>query len=568
MRTQTIAGQRIRRVAAIAVASTFLTQNFAWAICSDGTTFPAGNQGFVYSTLSTVAPSLANMSPFMFTATAGSVFVPDNSTFENNDPAHGTSTVALNGSGIAGLPVAAVGGHNWVFDQGSTTCKAVYESYGTPSTPIVPGQAPAGWAIPSNTTTDCFVLPVVRLLNGQIIFISFGVVPLTNQVIIPTCDPTALATAPLTPNPRNTRLNQLGCSLSQIDTGTFTARDQITAPAYLATASVRGGLFMQRLDNTPNTAVGDSGRVISELIIFADTAGIPLTSPLTNAMVSPDGHYVAATSIRRDPRLYGCNMPLGDPGRIDSPPVSPQQFALSKNTITGVKCMNQIGLTGLPVTLSNVWGVDNQPYLGGLRTTVPAAAGVTTAGTTGGNPGSWFSPSAWPQCIALGKGETFTLPAVYPSQSAQFGDYNAVAMLDAAIADVFAKHKNGGCQFGPNAGFSNSGESLATYVASNGNMYMFAAGTGQPVAQARLTVDATGATNYNTRTYFSPGNGFVTGVGVAPDMNFSTGGSVNTLGQTPVGATGSGSLIVMTDLSGLALEAQEAMTRLPLCEDF
>jgi hypothetical protein len=265
-------------------------------------------------------------------------------------------------------------------------------------------------------------------------------------------------------------------------------------------------------------------------------------------------------------------MPLGDPGRIDSPPVPVTQFALSADPINGVKCMNQIGLTGLQVTLSNVWGVDNQPYLGGLTATAPAAGAVTTAGTTGGNPGSWTSPSAWPQCIVLGKGETFTLPAVYPSQSAQFGNYNAVAALDAAIADVFAKHKNGGCQFGPNAGFSGSPQSLATYVASNGNMYMFAGmsagGTGQPVAQARLTIDATGATNYNTRTYFTNGNGFITGVGVAPDMNFSTGGSVNTLGAAPVGATGSGSLIVMTDSTGLALAEGEIMTRLPLCEDF
>jgi hypothetical protein len=572
MRTQTIAGQRIRRVAAVAVASAFLTQNFAWAVCSDGTTFPAGNQGFVYSTLNTVAPSLANMSPFTFTNTTGSVFIPDNSSFEHNDPAN-VSTVAKNGSGIAGLPVAAVGGHNWVFDQGSTTCKATSQGSGNPPLAPIPGQAPAGWGIPPNTTTDCFVLPVVRLLNGQIIFTGFGVVPLTSQAIVTTCDPTALPTAPLTPNPRNTRLNQLGCSISQIDTGTFTARDQTTAPAYIATASVKGGIFMQRLDNTPNNVVGDSGRVISELIVFADTAGIPLTTPLTNAMISPDGHYVAATSIRRDVHLYGCNMPLGDPGRIDSPPVSAQQFALSTNTITSVKCMNQIGLTGLQVTESNVWGVDNQPYLSGIRTTNPTSTALTTAGTTGGNPGSWFSPSAWPQCIALGKGETFTLPAVYPTQSAQFGDYNAVAALDAAIADVFAKHKNGGCQFGPNAGFSSSGQSLATYAASNGNMYMFVAGgTGQAVAQSRLTIDATGATNYNTRTYFSPGglNGITTGVGVAPDMNFTTGGSVTTTGAaTPAaGATGSGSLIVMTDVSTLALEAQEAMTRLPLCEDF
>src|ERR1700747_1827727 len=105
-------GRRLRRMTAVAITSTFLTQNFAWAVCSDGTTFPAGNQGFVYSTLSTVAPSLANMSPFIFTGTAGSVFIPDNSSFENNDPTN-VSTVAKNGSGIAGVPVAAVGGHNW-----------------------------------------------------------------------------------------------------------------------------------------------------------------------------------------------------------------------------------------------------------------------------------------------------------------------------------------------------------------------------------------------------------------------------------------------------------------------
>ncbi len=567
MGTQTIAGQRIGRVAAVAVACTFLTQNFAWAVCSDGTIFPAGNQGFLSGTLQTVAPHLANMSPNIFTATAGSVFIPDNSSFENNDPTN-VSTVAKNGSGIAGLPVAAVGGHNWAFDQGSTTCKATSTTYGnTPPVPPIAGQAPAGWAIPSNTPADCILLPIVSLQNGQIIITGFGVVPLTNQAIVPTCDPTALATAPLTPNARNTRLNQLGCSISQVDTGSLTARDQTVAPAYVATASIKGGLFMQRMDNTPNNVVGDSGRVISELIVFADTAGIPLTTPLTNAIVSPDGHYVAATSVRRDVHLYGCNMPLGDPGRIDSPPVPLAQFTASTNTITGVKCMNQIGLTGLQVTLSNVWGVDNQPYLGG---TTPAGTAVTTAGTTGGNPGSWTSPSAWPQCIALGKGETFTLPAVYPSQSAQVGNYNAVAALDAAIADVFAKHKNGGCQFGPNAGFSSSGQTLATYAAPNGNMYMFAAGgTGQSVAQARLTIDATGATNYNTRTYYS-GLGTITGVGVAPDMNFTTGGSFTTTGAaTPAaGATGSGSMIVMTESIGLGLAGGEVMTRLPLCEDF
>jgi hypothetical protein len=284
-------------------------------------------------------------------------------------------------------------------------------------------------------------------------------------------------------------------------------------------------------------------------------------------MVSPDGHYVMATSIRRDPHVYGCNMPLGNPGRIDSPPVDLATFAISTDTLNSVKCMGQIATTGLQVTLSNVWGSDNQPYLGGQRT-------ITTAGTTGGNPGSWFLPNAFPQCIAQGKGETFTLPAVYPTQSAQFGNYNAVAQLDAAIADVFANHKNGGCIFGPNSGFAASPvvqpQSLATYQASNGNMYMFTAGIGQPVIQTRLTFDAVGATHYTTRTYFSNGNGLITGVGVAPDMNFTTAGSFTTAGApTPaVGATGSGSLIAMTDPSGLGLAAQEVMSRLPLCEDF
>ena len=79
-------GRRLRRLTSVAIATTFLTQNFAWAVCSDGTTFPPRNQGFVNTTLGTVAPSLQNMSPNIFTATAGSVFVPDNSAFENNDP--------------------------------------------------------------------------------------------------------------------------------------------------------------------------------------------------------------------------------------------------------------------------------------------------------------------------------------------------------------------------------------------------------------------------------------------------------------------------------------------------
>ncbi|HSV21994.1 MAG TPA: hypothetical protein VLJ17_03090, partial [Xanthobacteraceae bacterium] len=82
-------GKHLRQMTALAIASTFLTQNFAWAVCSDGLSFPPGQQGYVNTLL---PPSLANMSPNIFTGTAGSVFVPDNSTFEGNNPATGTST--------------------------------------------------------------------------------------------------------------------------------------------------------------------------------------------------------------------------------------------------------------------------------------------------------------------------------------------------------------------------------------------------------------------------------------------------------------------------------------------
>src|SRR5215471_7831533 len=297
MKTQHNTGRRIRRVTAVAIATTFLTQNFAWAICSDGLAFPGGNQGYVFNSL---PPPLKNMSPNMFTAAAGSVFIPDNSVCENNDgtpsvppggpvtrPCNTPTTTALNGSGITGLPVAAVGGHNWVFDQGSCTSKA---------TDTGPADQPAtGWTFPSNTTTDCILLPVVKTVNGQIIFTSFGVVPLQSQQIVFTCNPAALATAPLTPNPANTRLNQIGCSIQRLFTGAFTAADQTTGPAYLVVSSIQGGLFTQKLDNTPNNAKGDSGRVISELRYFND---IPDGTKLTNAAVSPDGHYAIATSIR------------------------------------------------------------------------------------------------------------------------------------------------------------------------------------------------------------------------------------------------------------------------------
>ena len=76
-------GRHFRQITALAIASTFLTQNFAWAVCSDGLGFSPGNQGYQFQLL---PAALQNMSPGIFTGTAGSVFVPDNSIAENNDP--------------------------------------------------------------------------------------------------------------------------------------------------------------------------------------------------------------------------------------------------------------------------------------------------------------------------------------------------------------------------------------------------------------------------------------------------------------------------------------------------
>jgi hypothetical protein len=56
----TILGKRARRMVAAATAVTFLGQNFAWAVCADGMTFPPG--GFVAG-----QPPAVNWSPNTFT---------------------------------------------------------------------------------------------------------------------------------------------------------------------------------------------------------------------------------------------------------------------------------------------------------------------------------------------------------------------------------------------------------------------------------------------------------------------------------------------------------------------
>jgi hypothetical protein len=438
------------------------------------------------------------------------------------------------------------------------------------------------WSIPPNTTSDCVVTPVVKLgAGGFPQLFNFMVAPLQFQPLILPCNPANLSTlqqfdtlgnpVPGTgPNLNNSRLNQLACAVSEVVFGATTLTDQTTAPVYSFVAGIQGGLFAQRLDITPNTSSGDAGRTISEFKYYGD---IPTGQKLTNAMISPDGHFAGATSIRRNPNVFMCNNPLGDAGRIDQPVPPIGTFILTQDSTTpnfpqGVKCLTSVATSGLQVTLDNVWGPDGQPYLGGQRT-------VTTPGAIGNAPGNFFSPSAWPQCIIQGKGITITLPAVEPQDSVQFGDFTKVAALDAAIKTVFQNHSNGGCgTFGANAGFAGNAviqpQALTGYVTPSGVTYMFTAGVAQPVVQVKLTRDAVGQSHYAIRTYLQNQSGFVTGLAVAADMNFLGTGSHNSQGgATPsAGATGSGSLIVMTDASGIGLAAQEIMTRLPLCEDF
>src|SRR5215472_1083131 len=305
MKVQSSTGRRIHRIATVAIATTFLSQNFAWAVCSDGLPMPAGINGYVEGNL---PPTLHNMAPGVFTGTAGSVFIPDNSVTEGNSAA-GTSTTLAS---TPPLP-AIVGGHNWAFDQGSTTCKMA--DVGLPGVPAT------GWSISPNTTSDCFILPII---SGGV-FKNFANLPLQGQEWVAACDPTKLS-APLAPNPANTRNNQLACSISQLFTGAVTANTVTTAPAYLFVAGIQGGLFAEELENTPNTAVGDAGRVTASLRYYAD---IPEGQKLTNAAVDSTAHFAIATSIRRNVNVYVCNNPLGDPGDITLPIPDIGTFATS-----------------------------------------------------------------------------------------------------------------------------------------------------------------------------------------------------------------------------------------------
>jgi hypothetical protein len=209
-----------RRALLASSAVLSLVQNAAWATCSDATTFPAG--GFVIG--STQVPTAANWSQNVFTAAAGSVFIPDVSVNEANDP-----TKPLTG-----------GGHNWVFDQGSTLCKQIDAgSAGAPAT---------AWTTSPRFSAGCILLPI---FNANGIITDIGDIAVQGGAITPTCNPAILASA------GNTYFNQLGCSISH-----GVARDAQHATTYLFVLNDKGSLIVVGLDNVVNPQVGgDAGKV-------------------------------------------------------------------------------------------------------------------------------------------------------------------------------------------------------------------------------------------------------------------------------------------------------------------
>src|SRR5215467_11422315 len=348
MRMRNSTSKRFRQFTALAIALTFLNQNFAWAVCSDGSTLPA--EGFVIGQPPVVNAN--NWSPDVFTGTTGSIWVPDTSVFEHND-----LTQPLTG-----------GGHNWVFDQGSTLCKVKDEG--------AAGALPTGWSIPPNNPTDCVILPVI--VQGQVV--NFGDIPYQGDAITPTCDPSILS-QPGNPNPDNTYFNQLGCSISH---GVATTPQ--TATTFVFVAGIKGGLFSIPLDNVTNPEIGgEAGKTVGGQTYYSQ---IPSGSLLTNAAVSKDGQFAIATSLAKDLRVWGCLNPLGDPGD-PSLPINPYFFPAPGSE---VPCM-EVGSNNLAADLTTTFGPDNQPYFGGQKVI------NTFNSVPGSDPLNNPVASAWPNCI-------------------------------------------------------------------------------------------------------------------------------------------------------------------------
>ena len=360
MKAQRGIADRIRQVTALVVAATFLGQNYAWAICSDGSTVPA--EGFVIGKKPVANPD--NWSSGVFTGTTGSLWIPDTSVYEHNDPSK---------------PLTG-GGHNWVFDQGATLCKVTDT-----------GRANAlatGWAIEPNFPTFCVILPVIR----QGLVTNIGDVPIQGDAITPTCDPSQYVNNDPVTGPAlatNTYFNHLGCSISH---GVATTPQ--TATTFLFVAGKKSGMFSIPLDNVTGPVVGgEAGKTITAQNYFSQ---IPSDSILTSAAVSKDGQFAIATSKRNDLRVWGCLNPLGNPGD-PTQAISPFFFIPDGSEVL---CM-QVGSNNLQQDLTTVFGPDNQPYFGGQRV-------VNTFDSDPGSSSIVHVTTAWPNCIW----QTFGLSSV------------------------------------------------------------------------------------------------------------------------------------------------------------
>jgi hypothetical protein len=279
-------------------------QNTAWAVCADGSTFPAA--GYAVG-----GAQVANWSPGTFTGTLGSVFVPD------------TSTAT---------------GHNWVFDQGATLCRMINAGSPTAST---------GWIMPPTTNLGvCIGLPIIK--GGKIA--GEGNIPGQGDAITPTCNPAILA------SPSNTYFNQLGCSISH-----GVATTPATATSFLFVAGSQGGLFSVPLKNASATA--GKGAPTAGIDLSHYYSAIPEGLKLSNATVSPDGRIAIATSDARSTAVFACLNPLGDPGD-PTKPINPTFAVPAAGT---VQCMS-VGNNGLVKDLTTQFGPDGQPYFGGQRT--------------------------------------------------------------------------------------------------------------------------------------------------------------------------------------------------------
>lgn len=441
---------RISQVTAMVVACTFLVQEFAWAICSDGSTVPGG--GFIVG-----EPPTQNWSPDIFTGTTGSLWVPDTSVFEHNDPDR---------------PLTG-GGHNWVFDQATTLCKVT--DVGNP------GALPTGWIIEPNFPDFCTILPIIT--NGLVT--NLGDIPFQGDAITPTCDPTQYdGNDPVNGFglPTNTFLNHLGCSISH---GVATTPQ--TATTFLFVAGNKSGLFSIPLDNVINPVIGgQAGKAISSLNYFSQ---IPSGSGLTGAAVSKDGQFAIATSKTvGNLTVWACLNPLGDPTETD-PTTGAQAFPINGpiNPFffvppgSEVMCM-PVGSNGLSADLTTAFGPDNQPYFGGRRVintfnSVPGSSDLNSVFT------------AWPNCIWQTSGA--------PS-------------LIGAFFDLF---ENGCGTAQANSAFLTAAITSPPALISHGN-YMYTVADGGPLYQFLVKVHPiTGLSQYKFRILATGIPGAVTGLG-------------------------------------------------------